>query len=279
MDLDTLYKALFVGASTWDPEQDFDEKTGFGRVDAYDALKYRDQNYNIARIYDPLNGYTFYRNLHERFSVIGTALAKNFVCYELCINDNCEHIAISYPGDGNQNQRIRETLGEVDLLQLSEGDYTLTLNVWKTIGGGGQGFGMEGIPGPPIPQPPICRSHQIEFTWANNPNEVVPELKPDLPVTIDSTGNQLAYSIQVFNYTDSVTTFKYQIDYDYVDSNYLFLGPYEASLNPNAFFEYVPLLSSTFTDEDSLGTYIWNLRILDLNNEPISKDTLVVIKE
>lgn len=274
-DLDTLYKALFVGASTWHPEEDFNDYTGFGRLNAYDAVKYREQVYNIARIWSPLYEQEFGEGATS-ISVIGTALAKNMVSYKLCLNDNCEHSAISYPDGDNTTERIRELLGFINLTELSYGDFELRLEVSRTPIGGGGGFYVEGGHHS-VPVPPICSSHQIMFSYLPDLG-LVPILEPDSVVVLDSLFNQLDYSLTITNISDSSTSFKYQIDYDYADSNILFLGPYDTTLAPYSSFNPINF-STHFTEQDSTGLYKWNLRIFTLSDDTIGVDSLNVVKQ
>lgn len=158
---------------------------------------------------------------------------------------------------------------------LTEGTHTLTLKVCRSFGGhGAEGEG--GILPPPVLA--ICRAHTVNFEVPPR-DGLLASLYPDSAITVSSDMPQLDYSLDIINPTDNQIDFKYQIDYTYSDSNYIFLGPYELGLNQHSSFQRSVQLSTIFTEADSSGIYMWNLRLLDLNDELIDVDSLKVIKE
>lgn len=141
---DTLRKALYVGAD-WDPYKEFDHQFGIGRLDAYDALKYRNRHYVIAKLHDPVEGEKYYPVNQETYlDIIGTALAKNIDRYELYLDDDPNHPALT-PEPNMNIERLEEVLGTILLNALDDGAHTLKLKVCRSFG---QTFGMEGG-GPP----------------------------------------------------------------------------------------------------------------------------------
>lgn len=135
-----------------------------------------------------------------------------------------------------------------------------------------------GEPGPPIPLPPINRTHDIPFTY-HIVSEIIADIVPDSLVVLDSLESQLDYSIFIENMCDSASSIKYQIDYDYNDSNQIFLGPFEITLEPYSSLANKIPLSTFFTGADSIGLYNWNLRLFTLENDTIAVDSLRILKE
>jgi hypothetical protein len=270
---DTLWKALIAGSATWKPFQSHKTKTGFGRLSAYDALKYRDSDYAAARISRPLDGETI-GGAVSNYSIRGIALATNIDKFEICLDGNCEHVAIN-PDVVIGEERINGLLAYMNTDEVSLGSHTLTLKVYP--GGSGGGDGPEGDDINPPPEL-YYKSHTVSFEKVIIDN-VIPILTPDSTVLINDERTQLDYEVMIENPTGDEISFKYKIEYDYNDSTYAFLGPYNCTLAAQSAWDYPVGLSTAYSEDDSSGTYMWKLKLLDMSDQLIAVDSLRVIKE
>jgi hypothetical protein len=267
VNMDTVRKALYVGAATWHPADPFSEFFGIGRIDAYNAVKYREKHYYIiAKLWNPENNHAY---IQPAVEIRGTAMAKRLNYWKLYLDEDPAHPNLVTYGPTNI-EKIESPLGMINMQGLSYGNHTLKLKVCrKLFGSGMQGEGVED----PVP---LCKTHVVTFgnLYAG---QLIAELKPDNSDTVDT--ELFDYSLNVINPTSNQIDFKYQVDYRYGGNSHVLFGPIEATLNARSEFDSKLLLTAEFSPSDSSGNYVWNLRLFDMNDTQIAVDSLLIVKE
>jgi hypothetical protein len=262
--VDSLYKALIIGAASW-KDSAYSEETGFGRIDAEKAIKYSDQSYIAARLLTPRNEHPYhiggpYPGYRDTVFVTGTATANNFDYYQL-IHIAPDNDTTTYAG---YSEKVKDSFGQFVPTVSDTGTHTLILKVCRNFGrelereGGGVPFRR-------------CGFHEVSFDVVYV-GSVFADITPNHSVALPDSGGFFNYSIKLSN-PDSVSqSGTFQIDYTYEDSTYEYLGPYDCSLTSGASLGPIILLDQ-FTENDSSGTYTWNLRVFDDEEEQISVDS------
>jgi subtilisin family serine protease len=271
VNMDTLRKALYVGAATWHPAEPFSEQFGIGRIDAYNAIKYREKPYYIiAKLWNPLDG-GGYGSTQDFVEIWGTAMAKRLNYWQLLLDGEPDHPQLETYGPTNI-EKLEAQLGRIFLEELDPGSHTLDLKVCRKLFGSGMMQG-EGVAEPV----PLCKHHIISFIRTPVGEQLIPELRPDNSITLDK--DIFDYSINVLNPTSTLIAFKYQIDYRNEDSSCVLIGPTQTTLNPHSEFDPELLLTARFSPSDSSGNYVWNLRLFDESDVQIAVDSLLIVKE